>query len=123
MNNGKRKIPAMLRNLNVKGIIRIDAGMEGDWSSSVVTIWNREEGYRGLSGFSGSHPDHCPSLELYFRGAWVGAHCFRRVGRENVFDEEFNHQDDSYREFRDEPSTGPYYPEMTLLGQISLNFN
>ena len=40
----------------------------------------------------------------------------------NLFDKEFNYQDDSYREFRDEPSTGPYFPERTVLGQISVNF-
>ena len=40
----------------------------------------------------------------------------------NLFDKEFNYQDDSYREFRDEPATGPYFPDRTILGQISINF-
>ncbi len=32
----------------------------------------------------------------------------------NLFDQQFEYQDDSYREFRDEPSTGPYFPETTF---------
>lgn len=40
----------------------------------------------------------------------------------NLFDQEFNYQDDSFREFRDEPSIGPYIPEMTLLLRASLSF-
>ncbi len=40
----------------------------------------------------------------------------------NLFDETFSYQDDSYREFRDEPSTGPYYPDVTILGQLKVNF-
>jgi hypothetical protein len=40
----------------------------------------------------------------------------------NLFDNEFNYQDDSYREFRDEPSTGPYFPDRTIMGQLTLNF-
>jgi tetratricopeptide (TPR) repeat protein len=31
----------------------------------------------------------------------------------NLTDEEFSYQDDSFREFRDEPSIGPYFPEIT----------
>jgi len=40
----------------------------------------------------------------------------------NLFDEDFRYQDDSYREFRDEPATGPYFPERTIMGQLTLNF-
>ncbi len=44
------------------------------------------------------------------------------LGIKNLFDKDFKYQDDSYREFRDEPSTGPYFPERTILGRITLNF-
>jgi hypothetical protein len=44
------------------------------------------------------------------------------LGVRNVFDTEFSYQDDSYREFRDEPSTGPYFPDRTILGQVTLSF-
>ncbi len=40
----------------------------------------------------------------------------------NLFDKDFKYQDDSYREFRDEPATGPYFPDRTVLGQITINF-
>ena len=32
------------------------------------------------------------------------------------------YQDDSYREFRDEPSTGPYFPEATAYLRANLVF-
>ena len=40
----------------------------------------------------------------------------------NLFDEEFRYQDDSFREFRDEPSTGPYIPALQVVGRLTLNF-
>lgn len=44
------------------------------------------------------------------------------LGVKNLFDRRFNYQDDSYREFRSEPSVGPYFPVRTILGKVSLNF-
>ena len=41
---------------------------------------------------------------------------------QNAADEEFMYQDDSYREFRDEPSTGPYFPERTAFVRLNLVF-
>jgi tetratricopeptide (TPR) repeat protein len=40
----------------------------------------------------------------------------------NLFDTEFRYQDDSYREFRDEPSVGPYFPERTYMARFALSF-
>jgi outer membrane receptor for monomeric catechols len=40
----------------------------------------------------------------------------------NLLGEEFRYQDDSYREFRDEPSTGPYFPETTFWAVARLAF-
>ena len=40
----------------------------------------------------------------------------------NLFDEEFNYQDDSYREFRGESSTGPYFPERIIRASVTVNF-
>lgn len=40
----------------------------------------------------------------------------------NLFDTEFKYQDDSYREFRDEPSIGPYFPERTYMARFALSF-
>jgi tetratricopeptide (TPR) repeat protein len=44
------------------------------------------------------------------------------LGVENIFDTDFHFQDDSYREFRDEPSTGPYFPDRIFLVRLSLGF-
>jgi outer membrane receptor protein involved in Fe transport len=44
------------------------------------------------------------------------------VSVQNLFDEDFDYQDDSYREFKDEPSTGPYIPERVFMGRLTLNF-
>ena len=41
---------------------------------------------------------------------------------QNLFDEDFDYQDDSFRTFQDEPSTGPYIPERTIMARFTLNF-
>lgn len=40
----------------------------------------------------------------------------------NLLDEEFNYQDDGYREFSAEPSTSSYVPERIIMGQLTLKF-
>ena len=40
----------------------------------------------------------------------------------NLLDEEFEYQDDSFREFKDEPSTGPYTPDLQIVGRVTLNW-
>jgi len=40
----------------------------------------------------------------------------------NLFDTEFMYQDDSYREFRDEPSIGPYFPDRTVMARMVVGF-
>jgi hypothetical protein len=40
----------------------------------------------------------------------------------NLLDEEFSYQDDSFREFQDRPSIGPYIPDRQILGRITLNW-
>ena len=39
----------------------------------------------------------------------------------NLFDEHFRYQDDSFREFRDEPATGPYTPGISVTGRVTLD--
>ena len=36
----------------------------------------------------------------------------------NLFDTDFRYQDDSYREFRDEPAIGPYFPVRTVMARL-----
>ena len=44
------------------------------------------------------------------------------VSVQNLFDKDFNYQDDSYREFKDEPATGPFIPERVVMGRVTLNY-
>jgi tetratricopeptide (TPR) repeat protein len=45
------------------------------------------------------------------------------VGVQNVFDKNFDYLDDSYRNFQDEPTVGPYIPSRAVVGQVTLNLN
>ena len=44
------------------------------------------------------------------------------IAIQNVFDEDFEYLDDSYRTFQDEPTAGPYLPELGIMGRVTLNF-
>jgi hypothetical protein len=44
------------------------------------------------------------------------------LGIKNLFDKEFNYQDDSYREFSEDATTGPYFPDRLIMGRLTLNF-
>jgi tetratricopeptide (TPR) repeat protein len=44
------------------------------------------------------------------------------LGVTNLLDQDFHYQDDSYREFQDQPSIGPYFPERLFFGRITLNW-
>lgn len=81
-------LPAVLSEISLTGLKRIDVSLEGDWSARVTSVWAREAGFLGFSAVARQHPTHKPSLELYFEDYWVGCHCFRRVHGQNVFDEE-----------------------------------
>ncbi|HYQ70308.1 MAG TPA: TonB-dependent receptor, partial [Gammaproteobacteria bacterium] len=41
---------------------------------------------------------------------------------QNVFDQDFDYQDDSYRTFENEPSIGPYIPDRSVMARVTLNF-
>ena len=43
-------------------------------------------------------------------------------GVTNLLDQKFHYQDDNYREFQDQPSSGPYFPERLFFGRITLNW-
>lgn len=44
------------------------------------------------------------------------------LGVKNLTDEEFEFLDDSFREFSEDATTGPYAPEQMVLGRITLSF-
>jgi hypothetical protein len=87
MSHRRPELHAVLQSIPLDSIVRIDLGLEGDWSASVVSIWSRREGFLGFDRVVRSHTTHRPSLELYFDGAWVGVHCFTREDGSNVFDQ------------------------------------
>jgi outer membrane receptor protein involved in Fe transport len=67
------------------------------------------------------------SNDFFVLDASIGYRLPKRLGVvslqvSNILDESFNYQDDSYREFQDQPSTGPYIPERLILGRITLNW-
>jgi hypothetical protein len=41
---------------------------------------------------------------------------------QNLLDNDFDYQDDSYRTFRDEPNIGPYLPDRSVMARLTLNF-
>lgn len=40
----------------------------------------------------------------------------------NLFDSSFKYQDDSYREFRDDPAVSRFFPERTFIGRLVINY-
>ena len=40
----------------------------------------------------------------------------------NLLDEDFQYQDDSFREIQDAPSIGPYIPDRQILARVTLSW-
>lgn len=80
--------PSWLTGVAVADIVRIDAGLEGDWSGTVTPIWTRADGFVGFPDGGLRHARFRPSLELYFEGGWIGIHCYRVVDGYCILDEE-----------------------------------
>lgn len=57
-------------------VIRIDLGLEGDWSKTVSCVWDRDSGYLGLPQDLPRTAELRPCLELYMEDGWIGLHCF-----------------------------------------------
>ena len=65
--------------------------------------------------------------DFFYLDASVGYRLPKRFGIvsfgvTNLLDQEFRYQDDSFREFQDQPSIGPYFPERLFFGRITLNW-
>jgi TonB dependent receptor len=74
-----------------------------------------------LAGLTNGHD------EFFVLDASVGYRLPKRLGIvslsvSNLLDEGFKFQDDSFREFQDRPSIGPYFPERMILGRVTLNW-
>jgi len=44
------------------------------------------------------------------------------LGVKNLFDTDFSYQDNSYREFSEDATTGPYFPKRLIMGRVTLSF-
>jgi len=44
------------------------------------------------------------------------------IEAQNLLDNDFEYQDDGFREFGNDPSTGPYFPEIGIMGRLTVNF-
>jgi len=82
------KIHEYVRAIPTDNILRIDIGLEGDWSSTAVTVWTRENGLLGFDEVTRSHAINKPSIEFYYGDSWLGIHCFQRNEKKNLFYEE-----------------------------------
>ena len=65
--------------------------------------------------------------DFFLLDAAIGYRLPKRLGIaslqvSNLLDKGFQYQDDSFREFQDRPSIGPYIPERQILGRITLNW-
>jgi hypothetical protein len=80
-------IPGWLRGVPIDRVIRIDVGLEGNWSETVRHVWTPETGFTGFEQVVRSHPEYLPALELYFADGWIGIRCFRVSDGQNVLDE------------------------------------
>lgn len=106
------------------------------WSFPIAAQYFHPSGYFGMTGLT--YVDQEVSrqdISQYSGGKShfsvtdfaVGYRLPRRQGIlsfavQNVFDKNFDYQDDSYRTFEDEPSIGPYIPDRTFIARITLNF-
>jgi len=80
-------IPRWLSGVPVDRVIRIDVGLEGNWSETVRPVWSRSTGFTGFEQVPRCHSEHRPALELYLADGWIGIPCFQVRNGQNVLDE------------------------------------
>ena len=75
-----------------------------------------------VSGFENQGHDNFFVVDIGVGYRFPNRHGIASLQVQNLLDEGMNYQDDSYREFQEEPSVGPYFPDRTILGRVVLNF-
>lgn len=81
-------IPRWLQSAPIGRVIRIDVGLEGNWSETVRPVWSQSTGYTGFAQVARSHSEYRPALELYLTDGWIGLPCSVVRNGQNVLDEE-----------------------------------
>ena len=92
------------------------------WFAGITVTGVDQEVHRDPASTRASGDDRFETIDLSF-----GYRLPKRRGAISLFilnaaDEEFQYQDDSFREFSDEASIGPYFPELTATIQANLVF-
>ncbi len=108
-------VPIMVRYFHPSGFF---AGLGGTYVNQDVTRTFAAKTNLGLA--DGSDDFFVVDAAIGFR--FPDRRGIASLTVSNLLDEEFFYQDDSFREFRDEPSIGPYLPAMQIVGRITLNF-
>ena len=85
--DGSDSLPDWLTVFPVDRVVRIDVGLEGNWSETVRQVWSRSAGFTGFEEVARSHPEYRPAVELYLADGWIGVHCSRVIDGQNVLDE------------------------------------
>jgi hypothetical protein len=81
-------LPQWLQSVPVDRVVRIDAGLEGQWSETVTAVWTPGPGDMGLSDVVRSHVEFQPALELYLDDCWIGIPCSVFQDGQHVLDED-----------------------------------
>jgi hypothetical protein len=93
----------------------------GFFAGAGLTYVNQDVNRSAASG----QPDG--SDDFFYLDASIGYRLPKRFGIisfsvTNLLDQNFHYLDDSYREFQDQPSIGPYFPERLFFGRVTLNW-
>jgi len=96
------------------------SGFFGGVSATVVEQNVRRSGNPGQTEAEGDDQFTITDLMLGYR--LPRRRGIVSVAVQNVFDQQFKYQDDSFRTFQDEASVAPYTPERTLMGRVTLSF-
>jgi opacity protein-like surface antigen len=113
--------PRKLETISVPLGVRYFHHPSGFFAGLLGTYVNQDADYTSASGRSGGDES------FFVIDASLGWRLPNRVGiasleGRNLTDRDFRFQDDSFREFQDAPSIGPYIPDRAILARITLSF-
>ena len=87
-NEVSESIPSWLLGAPIDRVIRIDVGLEGNWSETVKPVWSPDTGFTGFDEVVRSHVEYRPALEFCLADEWIGIRCCQAQNGLNVLDEE-----------------------------------
>jgi len=72
-------IPDWVDSACLNQVVRIDLGLEGAWSETVVCVWDPEHAFSGVPTDFPARRELRPALELYLPDGWIGIQCAMEV--------------------------------------------